>query len=192
MQAMSLANGDPGGSARSCPRWFSNRLGQVLIFCCSPFCVPGSLVLSAVAAWTPHVFVQGWVDRSGVRGLCRSPWSDLTLAAHPDWTHPVALKISEVSECSSASRDRRLPEWRARAPHGMKDHGELARQCDLRLPWSCPFCVRLGPVAQSGSAEVSAEDRVRSLVPQPTVTAATSVSIRKASAPRPAARRPLA
>ena len=78
---------------------------------CACLRTPGSGVLSAVVAWTPHVCVQGWVDRSGVRGLCRIPGSDLTLAARPGWTHSVVLQVSSAS-LSCVLRHRGLPEGR--------------------------------------------------------------------------------
>ena len=62
--------------------------------CLASCCAPGSWVLSAIVARTPHVCVQVWVDRSGVRGLRRIRGSDLTLAARPGWPHSVAPEIS--------------------------------------------------------------------------------------------------
>lgn len=112
--------------------------------------MPGSWVLSAVVARTPHVCVQGQVDRSGVRGLCRSHGSDLTLAARPGGTHSVVLKISDVFVYLAVSHHLCLAERRVRAPHRMQCHCEFPRQRDLCLPWPRSLSDRLGPGAQVG------------------------------------------
>lgn len=125
--------------------------------------MPGSWVLFAVVARTPHVSVQVRVDRSGVRGLCRSYGSDLPLAARPGSTHSVVLKISDVFVYLADSWHLCLMERRVVAPHRMQRYCEFPRQRDLCSPWPRPFSDRPGPGAQVGAFEVLTEERVRGL-----------------------------
>ena len=78
----------------------------------------------------PHLCIQGWVDRSGVRGdvhgLGRGRGSDLALALRPGWTDLAALKVSGLGEYGCVACDGALPERGARAPHGVQRHRELS------------------------------------------------------------------
>ena len=112
---------------------------------------PGPRVLSAVAAWAPHVGVWDRTDRSGVRGQLEAAAVEGAISSLPcvpaGRISSRARAVSRTSpRCWCTSCGAPLFERLPGPPHRMEHDGQLARQRDFRLAWAGSVGERERPV----------------------------------------------